>query len=198
MKNTLNFVAVFTLATSAMAGGDDRDLGPIEAFDDIDPIVQQVIVDDKDPQEMLLTSDKPKTDKAVSKEEVKVDEMANKEKSKENEVMSKKVPEVKKAISKKKIRPKNTAKKAAKKAAKVVKKATKKVTKVVKKMPAKAPVKKIAKVSCQKKFGLGDDNVNRFKGALSDHAVYNTGPVDSLGTLFSPNRWANYYTCAKD
>ncbi len=35
MKNTLTFVAAIALTTSAIAGGDDRDLGPVEALDSV-------------------------------------------------------------------------------------------------------------------------------------------------------------------
>jgi hypothetical protein len=54
MKNTLSFVAAFALATSVMAGGDDRDVGPVESFDEIAPIADQTVVGNQDPQELVL------------------------------------------------------------------------------------------------------------------------------------------------
>ncbi|HCJ77928.1 MAG TPA: hypothetical protein DHV75_03050, partial [Gammaproteobacteria bacterium] len=58
MKNTLSFVAAFALATSVMAGGDDRDVGPVESFDEIapiaEPVADQTVVGNQDPQELIL------------------------------------------------------------------------------------------------------------------------------------------------
>jgi len=45
---------------------------------------------------------------------------------------------------------------------------------------------------------LSDDNIARFMDALAGDSVYNTGPIDAMGTLFSPNRWADYYTCVEE
>ena len=121
IKNTLSFVAAFALATSVMAGGDDRDMGPVESFDEIAPIADQTVVGNQDPQELILGT-----------------------------------------------------------------------------TPAGIPVTKVAHIACKDKLGLSDDNIARFMDALAGGSVYNTGPIDAMGTLFSPNRWANYYTCVEE
>ena len=121
IKNTLSFVAAFTLATSVMAGGDDRDMGPVESFDEIAPIADQTVVGNQDPQELILGT-----------------------------------------------------------------------------TPAGIPVTKVAHIACKDKLGLSDDNIARFMDALAGGSVYNTGPIDAMGTLFSPNRWADYYTCVEE
>jgi hypothetical protein len=121
IKNTLSFVAAFTLATSVMAGGDDRDMGPVESFDEIAPIADQTVVGNQDPQELILGT-----------------------------------------------------------------------------TPAGIPVTKVAHIACKDKLGLSDDNIARFMDALAGGSVYNTGPIDALGTLFSPNRWVDYYTCVEE
>ena len=121
IKNTLSFVAAFTLATSVMAGGDDRDMGPVESFDEIAPIADQTVVGNQDPQELILGT-----------------------------------------------------------------------------TPAGIPVTKVAHIACKDKLGLSDDNIVRFMDALAGGSVYNTGPIDAMGTLFSPNRWADYYTCVEE
>ena len=121
IKNTLSFVAAFTLATSVMAGGDDRDMGPVESFDEIAPIADQTVVGNQDPQELILGT-----------------------------------------------------------------------------TPAGIPVTKVAHIACKDKLGLSDDNITRFMDALAGGSVYNTGPIDAMGTLFSPNRWADYYTCVEE
>ena len=121
IKNTLSFVAAFTLATSVMAGGDDRDMGPVESFDEIAPIADQTVVGNQDPQELILGT-----------------------------------------------------------------------------TPAGIPVTETAHIACKVKLGLSDDNIVRFMDALAGGSVYNTGPIDAMGTLFSPNRWADYYTCVEE
>ena len=125
MKNTLSFVAAFALATSVMAGGDDRDVGPVESFDEIapisEPIADQTVVGNQDPQELVLGT-----------------------------------------------------------------------------TPTGIAVTKAAHVACKDKLGLSDDNIARFMDALAGDSVYNTGPIDAMGTLFSPNRWVDYYTCVEE
>ena len=121
IKNTLSFVAAFALVTSVMAGGDDRDMGPVESFDEIAPIADQTVVGNQDPQELILGT-----------------------------------------------------------------------------TPAGIPVTKVAHIACKDKLGLSDDNIARFMDALAGGSVYNTGPIDAMGTLFSPNRWADYYTCVEE
>jgi hypothetical protein len=121
IKNTLSFVAAFALATSVMAGGDDRDMGPVESFDEIAPIADQTVVGNQDPQELILGT-----------------------------------------------------------------------------TPAGIPVTKVAHIACKVKLGLSDDNIARFMDALAGGSVYNTGPIDAMGTLFSPNRWVDYYTCVEE
>jgi glycine betaine/choline ABC-type transport system substrate-binding protein len=49
--------------------------------------------------------------------------------------------------------------------------------------------------TCKDKLNLSDDNVVRFKEALSGRYLYNVGPLDTLGTLFSSNRWDDYFDC---
>ena len=121
MKSTLSFVAAFALATSVMAGGDDRDLGPVESFDEMAPTADQTVVGNQDPQELVLGT-----------------------------------------------------------------------------TPSGAVVTKAAHVACKDRLGLSDDNIARFVDALATNSVYNTGPIDAMGTLFSPNRWADYYTCVEE
>ena len=121
IKNTLSFVAALALTTSVMAGGDDRDMGPVESFEEIAPIADQTVVGNQDPQELILGT-----------------------------------------------------------------------------TPAGIPVTKLAHIACKDKLGLSDDNITRFMDGLANGSVYNTGPIDAMGTMFSPNRWADYYTCVEE
>ncbi len=115
MKKTISFVAALALTTGVMAGGDDRDTGPVE----------------------------PIFDKVVAKEVA-----ATKE--------------------------------------------------VIGATPSGVPITRAAHMACKDKLGLSDDNIARFMEALAGGFVYNTGPIDAFGTLFSPGRWADYYTCIKE
>jgi len=124
MKRALGFVAVLTLTTSVIAGGDDRDMGPVE------PIFDKVVVNEEAPESMTLTD--------TSKSEV------------------------------------------------------------IGSTPAGVPVTQAAHESCKHKLSLSDDNIARFKDALAGGFLYNTGPIDTMGTLFSPDRWADYFTCVEN
>lgn len=128
MKKILSFFAILSLATTLMAGGDDRDLGPVESLDEMAPMSEQTVVGEQNAETMKLTD--------TSKE-------------------------------------------------------------VIGTTPAGIPVTQAAHVACQDRLGLSDANIARFKEALSGGYLYNTGPIDALGTLFSPDRWADYFTCVE-
>ncbi len=132
MKKTISFVAALALTTGVMAGGDDRDSGPVE------PIFDKVVVNEQNPETMKLTD----TSKPAEAEPV--------------------------------------------------------VKEVIGATPAGVPVTKAAHIACKDKLGLSDDNIARFMEALAGGFVYNTGPIDAFGTLFSPERWADYYTCVEE
>ena len=56
MKNILSFVAVFALTTNVVAGGDDRDMGPVESFDSLAPVAEQIVVGNQNANTMTLTN----------------------------------------------------------------------------------------------------------------------------------------------
>ena len=119
----LTFVAAITLATSIIAGGDDRDMGPVESFD-MQPVTGKTVITEQAPDTMTLS-------------------------------------------------------------------------KVIGKTPSGIAVTQRAHQACQAKLGLSDANIARFKNALAGGFVYNTGPIDTMGTLFSPERWADYFSCVE-
>jgi len=51
--------------------------------------------------------------------------------------------------------------------------------------------------TCKGKLNLSENNIARFKEALFSGNLYNIGPFDALGTLFSPSRWDNYFDCVE-
>jgi hypothetical protein len=125
MNKTLTFTAAITLTTVLIAGGDDRDMGPVESFDSMQPVVEKTVITEQAPDTMTLSD----------------------------------------------------------------------TSKVIGQTPAGVPVTRAAHVACKDRLNLSDDNIERFKDALAGGSVYNTGPLDAMGTLFSPLRWADYYTC---
>ncbi|WP_190600633.1 hypothetical protein [Candidatus Vesicomyidisocius sp. SY067_SCS001] len=52
--------------------------------------------------------------------------------------------------------------------------------------------------ACKNRFNLPNDNIKRFEQALASGILYNTGPIDEIGTLFSPNRWEDYFICIEN
>lgn len=52
--------------------------------------------------------------------------------------------------------------------------------------------------TCKSKLNLSESNVVRFKEALFSGNLYNIGPFDALGTLFSPGRWDDYFDCVEN
>ena len=56
IKNILSIMAVFALTTNVMAGGDDRDMGPVESFDSLAPVAEQIVVGDQNANTMTLTN----------------------------------------------------------------------------------------------------------------------------------------------
>lgn len=57
------------------------------------------------------------------------------------------------------------------------------------------PVSIVAHIACQDKLGLKESNIAIFKRAQTDGSLYNTGPIESFGTEFSPERWDDYFAC---
>lgn len=127
MKNTLSFVVAMTLTTSIIAGGDDRDMGPVEAFDSMQPIAEKTVITEQAPDTMTLSD----------------------------------------------------------------------TSKVIGQTPSGFAVTQAAHEACQVTLGLSDDNITRFKDSLAGGFLFNTGPIDAMGTLFSPSRWADYFSCVE-
>lgn len=115
INNTLTFVTAIILATSAIAGGDDRDTDPVEALELIAPSLETPI-GNQNPETMKLT---------IAGKDVSI----------------------------------------------------------------------VAHIACQDKLGLKESNITIFKKAQIAGNLYNTGPIENLGTEFSPDRWDAYFEC---
>lgn len=127
MNKTLTFAAAITLTTGLIAGGDDRDMAPVEALDSMQPVAEKTVITEQAPDTMTLSD----------------------------------------------------------------------TSKVIGQTPSGFAVTESAHQACQATLGLSDDNIARFKDALAGGFLFNTGPIDAMGTLFSPERWADYFSCVK-
>lgn len=127
MKTKIIILTAF-LASNVLAGGDDRDRGPVESLDSMAPVADRIVPGNQDAHSMKLTD-----------------------------------------TSKKVIGTANG------------------VTVTVKTHEA-----------CKDKLSLSVINIQRFKSALAANILYNTGPLDGLGTEFSYGRWDDYFSCVEN
>ena len=126
MKKLLMSIGVLALSVSVIAGGDDRDRGPVESLDAIASPTQTT--------GNKATSNKATSNQATGNQEQKLSVGG-------------------KTVS---VR---------------------------------------AHIACQDKIGLSESNISIFRKAKSGGYLYNTGPVESFGTVFSPKRWDAYLAC---
>ncbi len=131
MKKLLMSIGVLALSASVIAGGDDRDRGPVESLDAIASPTQ-------------TTGNKATSNKATSNKATSNKATGNQEQ---------KLSVGGKTVS---VR---------------------------------------AHIACQDKIGLSESNISIFRKAKSGGYLYNTGPVESFGTVFSPKRWDAYLAC---
>ncbi|ABL02042.1 hypothetical protein Rmag_0260 [Candidatus Ruthia magnifica str. Cm (Calyptogena magnifica)] len=61
-----------------------------------------------------------------------------------------------------------------------------------------APVTIAAHEACKDRLNLFNTNIEKFKQALASGFLYNTGPLNEMGTLFSPKRWKDYFFCVEN
>jgi hypothetical protein len=174
MNKTLTFVTAITLTTGLIAGGNDRDMGPIEAFDSIIPAKTiDAVVPVKKPSDSLAPSQAFKSLDAAT--------------SVKKKVVKKAVKKVKAPVAEKVVITKHTPD--------VMMKGKK--SDIVGKTPSGFEVTKEAHENCQATLSLSKSNIYKFQGALATGSLFNTGPTNSRGTLFSPERWADYFYCVR-
>jgi hypothetical protein len=171
MNKTLTFVTAITLTTGLTAGGNDRDMGPIEAFDSIIPAkaIDSVVPVKKKPSDSL----------APSKAFQSLDSATS----------------VKKKVVKKVTAPVAEKIVITEQAPDVMMKDKK--SNIIGKTPSGFKVTEEAHKNCQSTLSLSESNIYKFNGALATGSLFNTGPTNSKGTLFSPERWANYFYCVR-
>ncbi len=136
MKKLLMSIGVLALSASVIAGGDDRDRGPVESLDAIASPTQ-------------TTGNKATSNKATSNKATSNKATSNKATGNQEQKLS----------------------------------------------VGGKTVSVRAHIACQDKIGLSESNISIFRKAKSGGYLYNTGPVESFGTVFSPKRWDAYLAC---
>ncbi|QKQ23749.1 hypothetical protein HUE58_00720 [Candidatus Ruthia endofausta] len=71
-------------------------------------------------------------------------------------------------------------------------------SKVIEQTTTGIPVVVAAHKTCKDRLDLSNTNIERFKQTLASGFLYSTGPLDEMGTLFSPKRWEDYFTCVEN
>jgi hypothetical protein len=166
MKKILTFTTFTTfamLAGGVMAGGDDRDFGPVETLD---------FVQTTEPTEIMPTP--------VAEPETGFFTDFLSEIGLESAPVVAPTPPAAPVVEK----------------AVIIEKAPETMT--FTKIDTSVSVPEPARQSCQSAFNLSDGNVNKFEEALKGGFLFSTGPVNTAGTLFSPQRWANYLSCVEN
>ncbi|RUA04166.1 MAG: hypothetical protein DSY43_06995 [Gammaproteobacteria bacterium] len=129
MKNTVTFAAIMTLTMGVIAGGDDRDTGPIESLETMAPSSEVMV-----PSSEVMA---PSSETSVGNQPAETLKLSVGGKS----------------------------------------------------------VSVAAHIICQEKIGLKESNIAIFRRAQEAGNLYNTGPIESNGTEFSPKRWDAYFEC---
>ncbi len=71
-------------------------------------------------------------------------------------------------------------------------------SRVVEQTVADSSVILVVHEACKNRLNLPNVNIKRFEQALAGGILYNTGPIDEMGILFSPERWEDYFTCVEN
>lgn len=168
-KNILSFAIVLGLTTSVIAGGDDRDLGPVESLETVFPMrTAPVNTVAPIPLSKPLPMPLPISVKSVKSAPLKT--VAPLISDTPKVVVSRPVISQRVDV--------NTQ----------VQKTTK--------SSATSQASSDAQIACQEKFALSEHNILIFRKAQKIGYLYNTGPIEGLrSTIFSPERWGDYLSC---
>ena len=171
MKKLISIVVTLFVMLNVIAGGDDRDQGPVESLDSVlemEPVTDKVVVGELEAQTMTLTNTE---DEALAQElaefEARLAEearLADLEWRAEFE-------------------------------AQLAEQA--RLAEVIATTESGVEITVAAHESCQETLGLSDYNIDKFITSLAAGRLYNEGPQLELGTLFSPHRWDQYFDCVE-
>ena len=208
IKNSLIFVVTTTLAMSVIAGGDDRDMGPIESLESLETM-EKTGHSLTHSLESLETMKKTESLSQRSLENSLEDSPEVLETMKKAEGSLQHSAEVLETMKKAEGSLQHSAE-----ALETMKKTEhlsqhsletmvlssevsvgNQVTKTRVEKLKLTIADKAATVACQDKFGLKASNIAIFRKAILAGNLYNTGPIEDQGTVFSPKRWDVYFNC---
>ena len=181
MKNKiLIFLAVFFVMANAIAGGDDRDQGPVESFDslEVEPVTDNVVVGELEAQTMTLSNTAAEEARLADLEwraefEAQLAEQARLEEARLADLAWRAEFEAQLAEQAR-------------------------LAEVIATTSSGVEITVAAHESCQNTLGLTDYNIDKFITSVALGRLYNEGPQLDLGTAFTSSRWDQYFDCVDE
>ncbi len=194
--------AAFFVIFNVVAGGDDRDEGPVESLDSVQPVTDKVVVGELEAQAMTLTSAE---DEALARELEEFEANLSEEARLEQELADAQ-SQLEAELARENALADFQAKLAEEKAAAAASNAAyqarlaeeARLAKVIGKTKSGVEITVAAHETCQETLGLTDYNIEKFIKFLAAGTLYNEGPQLEHGTLFSPSRWDDYFDCIEN
>ncbi len=218
IKNLLSIAATFFVAINVMAGGDDRDEGPVESLDEvievIEPVTDKVVVGELEAQTMTLTNTNAEDEilaqqlaefeEGLARESALADFQAKLAEEKAAAAESNAAYHAK--LAREKALADFQAKLAEEKAAAAASNAAyqarlaeeTRLATVIGETSSGVEITVAAHEICEKTLGLTKYNLDKFTKSLAAGTLYNEGPQLEHGTLFSPSRWDQYFDCVTE
>ena len=209
IKKLIIMSAAFFVIFNVVAGGDDRDEGPVESLDSVQPVTDKVVVGELEAQAMTLTSAE---DEALARELEEFEANLSEEARLEQELADAQ-SQLEAELARENALADFQAKLAEEKAAAAASNAAyqarlaedqarlaeeARLAKVIGKTKSGVEITVAAHETCQETLGLTDYNIEKFIKFLAAGTLYNEGPQLEHGTSFSPSRWDDYFDCVEN
>ena len=202
IKKLIIMSAAFFVIFNVVAGGDDRDEGPVESLDSVQPVTDKVVVGELEAQAMTLTSAE---DEALARELEEFEANLSEEARLEQELADAQ-SQLEAELARENALADFQAKLAEEKAAAAASNAAyqarlaeeARLAKVIGKTKSGVEITVAAHETCQETLGLTDYNIEKFIKFLAAGTLYNEGPQLDHGTSFTPSRWDDYFDCVEN
>lgn len=202
IKKLIIMSAAFFVIFNVVAGGDDRDEGPVESLDSVQPVTDKVVVGELEAQTMTLTSAE---DEALARELEEFEANLSEEARLEQELADAQ-SQLEAELARENALADFQAKLAEEKAAAAASNAAyqarlaeeARLAQVIGKTKSGVEITVAAHETCQETLGLTDYNIEKFIKFLAAGTLYNEGPQLEHGTVFSPSRWDDYFDCVEN
>ncbi len=202
IKKLIIMSAAFFVIFNVVAGGDDRDEGPVESLDSVQPVTDKVVVGELEAQAMTLTSAE---DEALARELEEFEANLSEEARLEQELADAQ-SQLEAELARENALADFQAKLAEEKAAAAASNAAyqarlaeeARLAQVIGKTKSGVEITVAAHETCQETLGLTDYNIEKFIKFLAAGTLYNEGPQLEHGTSFTPSRWDDYFDCIEN